>query len=86
MVAVMIALTAVIPSASGLSVSAESAVLMCIENGAILFDKDADKRLSMASTTKIMTSLLALEYAQPEKEIIVTTGRFFHEQTCDRRH
>ena len=71
-VAVMIALTAVIPSASGLSVSAESAVLMCIENGAILFDKDADKRLSMASTTKIMTSLLALEYAQPEKEIIVT--------------
>ena len=55
-----------------LSLSAQSAVLMCVENGEILFESNADKRLSMASTTKIMTSLLALEAGTPEKEIVVT--------------
>ena len=53
-------------------VSAESAVLMCANNGEVLFSRNADKRLSMASTTKIMTSLLALEAAIPAKEITVT--------------
>ncbi len=58
--------------ASGISVSAQGAVLMCADNGKVLFSQNADKKLSMASTTKIMTSLLALEYAQPDKEITVT--------------
>lgn len=53
-------------------VSAESAVLMCAENGEILFSRNSDKQLSMASTTKIMTSLIALEEAVPNKEIVVT--------------
>ena len=55
-----------------LSLSAQSAVLMCVESGEILFERNADKRLSMASTTKIMTSLLALEAGTPEREIVVT--------------
>lgn len=55
-----------------LSLSAQSAVLMCVENGELLFESNADKRLSMASTTKIMTSLLALEAGTPEREIVVT--------------
>ncbi len=53
-------------------VSAKSAVLMCVENGKILFSKNADSQMSMASTTKIMTSLLAIEAAIPDKEITVT--------------
>lgn len=55
-----------------IGVSAESAILMCADNGEILFSRNADKRLSMASTTKIMTSLIALETATPQKEIAVT--------------
>ncbi len=43
------------------SVSARSAVLISADTGAVLFEKDAQARLSMASTTKIMTALLALE-------------------------
>lgn len=53
-------------------VSAESAVLMCANNGRILFSRNGEKQLSMASTTKIMTSLIALESATPEREIVVT--------------
>lgn len=45
----------------GFSVSARSAVLYQPETDAFLFLKNADERLPMASTTKIMTALLALE-------------------------
>lgn len=70
---VIIFLTAVIPSAAGEpDVSAQSAALLCAESGEFLFLRNADKKLSMASTTKIMTSLLALEAAEPEREITVT--------------
>ena len=58
--------------ADGLSLSAQSAVLMCVETGEFLFADNADEQLSMASTTKIMTSLLALEAGTPEREIVVT--------------
>ena len=54
---------------ANVGVSAESAVLMCADNGRILFSRNAEKQLSMASTTKIMTSLIALESATPEREI-----------------
>ena len=46
---------------SGLSVSAKSAVLYQPETDAFVFSKNADARLPMASTTKIMTALIALE-------------------------
>lgn len=55
-----------------IGVSAQSAVLMCANTGEVLFQKNANKQLSMASTTKIMTSLLALEAAVPETEVTVT--------------
>lgn len=47
-------------STTSLQTSAVSAVLMD-ENGIILFEKDAHKRLPPASVTKIMTLLLAVE-------------------------
>lgn len=58
--------------ANGVSVSAQSAVLICANNGKVLFSRSSDKQLSMASTTKIMTSLIALEAASPDTEITVT--------------
>ena len=41
--------------------NAAGMVLMDADNGRIVFEKDAQKKLPMASTTKIMTALLALE-------------------------
>ena len=49
------------------SVSAKSAVLMEAGSGRILYAKNANERLPMASTTKIMTALVALESAQPDR-------------------
>lgn len=57
---------------ASVGVSAESAVLMCADNGEILYSRNADRRLSMASTTKIMTSLIAIESSMPQTEIVVT--------------
>lgn len=43
------------------SVSAEGAVLINSDNGRILYEKNPDEKLYPASTTKIMTALVALE-------------------------
>lgn len=45
--------------ASG-AVSAQGAVVMDADTGEVLFEQNADARLPMASTTKIMTALVAL--------------------------
>ena len=47
---------------------ARSAVLMDADTGRILYDKDGETSMPMASTTKIMTLITALELAQ-DKEI-----------------
>ncbi len=54
------------------SVSAEGAALIIADSGELIFGKNENKQLSMASTTKIMTSLLLLEQNTPGKEITVT--------------
>lgn len=46
---------------STFSVSAKSAVLYQPETDSFIYSKNADQRLPMASTTKIMTALVALE-------------------------
>ncbi len=48
--------------ASEVSVSAESAVVLNADTGEILYSKNPYEKRGMASTTKIMTSLVALEY------------------------
>ena len=52
--------------------SAASAVLYCPGTGDVLFQKDAYQLRSMASTTKIMTALLALEQNTPDRIIEIT--------------
>jgi len=52
------------------AVSAQSAVLIDAASGKILYEKDAHTRRGMASTTKIMTALVALE--QVSTDMIVT--------------
>ena len=58
--------------ARAVSVSAEAAVLLCAETGEVLFEKNPHVRRPMASTTKIMTALLTLEEASPQREVTVT--------------
>lgn len=53
------------------SLSAQSALLMEAQSGAVAYEKNAHKRLPMASTTKIMTALVALELASPSTVISV---------------
>ncbi|MBO4980229.1 MAG: D-alanyl-D-alanine carboxypeptidase [Clostridia bacterium] len=58
-------------SAEAVSVSAKSAVLMDASTGQVLYQKNAFVRLPMASTTKIMTAIVALETCSLETEIEV---------------
>ena len=53
------------------SVSAKSAILIDGATGKIIFEKNAELRLPMASTTKIMTALCTLEHADVEKTVSV---------------
>lgn len=54
------------------SLSSLSAVLYEPESGRVLFEKDAHTPRPMASTTKLMTALLAAENADPEQNVVVT--------------
>ncbi len=53
-------------------VSAKSAVLMVADTGEIVFEKNAYEKRSMASTTKIMTALLTIECATPQRVVVTT--------------
>ncbi len=56
-----------------LGVSAHSAVLYCVNNDSVIFEKNSTEKMSMASTTKILTTLIALEHSQAEdKEVTFT--------------
>ena len=57
--------------AAGLEVSAQSAVVLTADTGAVLFEKDGHTPRPVASTTKIMTALLALEAAQEQGDPLV---------------
>lgn len=52
--------------------SAASAVLYYPDGDEVLFEKNGNEKRSMASTTKIMTSLLALEQCSPFIETAIT--------------
>ncbi len=52
---------------------AQSAVLMDADSGRILFGKEEDKRRPMASTTKIMTCILALEHMEEGQTVEAST-------------
>lgn len=55
-----------VSKAAGLDVSAKSAILYEASSGKILYQKAANEKMPIASTTKIMTGLLAIENANQE--------------------
>ena len=55
-----------------LDTDAASAVVLDMASGVLLYKKNENERRSMASTTKIMTALIVLEYGDLQKEYTVT--------------
>ena len=58
----------------GLSDSATSTVVMDIDSGRILYEKDSNTERLIASTTKIMTFLTAITYANEKLNETVVVG------------
>lgn len=56
-----------------LKLYAKAAVLMDADSGRVLYGKNENEILPMASTTKIMTCILALEYGNPDEIVEVSS-------------
>ena len=54
-------------------VDAKAAILYEVNTDTILMEQDADMKLFPASTTKLMTALIALEYGNPDDIVTVTS-------------
>lgn len=55
------------------AVSAECYIVMDADSGEILYESNADKQMLIASTTKIMTALVAIEHGDLEDEVKITS-------------
>lgn len=60
--------------AEAMETSAEAACLMLAETGEIIYEKNGYERLPMASTTKIITALVALEKSSPDSIVTVSAN------------
>ncbi len=63
----------VLPVSAAPTLSAQSAILIEAESGTVVFEKNASDRRLIASTTKIMTALCAIESCNLEEEVRVPT-------------
>lgn len=62
---------------AGPAIGAEAAILMEVGTGAILYAKNIDEKLYPASTTKLMTSLLALENCRMDEIVTFSHNAVF---------
>ncbi|GAS82733.1 D-alanyl-D-alanine carboxypeptidase family protein [Paenibacillus amylolyticus] len=63
----------------GPSTHAQSAALIDVTSGRILYSKDGDKELRIASLTKIMTAIVAIEHSKLDEKVKVTPSAFAKE-------
>jgi len=63
------------------TIHAESAILIEKNTGYVLYNKEAEKAMSPASTTKIMTAMVFLDYFDENE--IVTVGNEVREVSLD---
>lgn len=75
MLAILMVLLLAAPAeaSEGFTVAAKGAVLIDGDSGRVLFGQNENERLPMASTTKVMTTVIALERASLDEE--VTAGK-----------
>jgi len=71
-VLLIILLSSSIVNGENIYLSGSSCILIDANTGRILFEKNPHVKMPMASTTKIMTALVALEYGNLEDEVIIT--------------
>ncbi len=57
---------------AGEDISARAAVIMDVNSGRVLYSKNMNEKLAMASTTKIMTTLVAVESGKLEETVTVS--------------
>ena len=69
--AVLLVTPALAAAAPEHPVAAKGAILYELNTDTVLLEQDADARLYPASTTKLMTALVAMEYGNPEDSITV---------------
>lgn len=50
-------------------ISAKSAILYCADTGDVLYEKNADKRMLIASVTKIMTAIVVIENCDLNEQV-----------------
>lgn len=67
-------LAALCPPAGAVSTSASSAVLMDARSGRVLWEKDVHTPRPIASITKLMTALVAVEYTQDLSQVVEVSG------------
>jgi len=76
--------------ACAVSTSATAAVLMDVDSGRVLYESNPDKRMLIASTTKIMTALVAIENAKlsdvvtVKKDAALTEGSSMYLQAGEK--
>ena len=61
------------PSYADMQLSAQSAILMCADTGDVLYEKNADEHMLIASTTKIMTAIVVIENCNMDDEVLINT-------------
>ena len=72
LILVIIFILSVTKNVNALSISAECACVIDMSTGRVIFEKNAHKEHTMASTTKIMTALVALENSNPDDVVTVS--------------
>lgn len=72
MIAALALITAVRATGDAPENAAHAAILVHMDSGKVLYEKNADERMLIASTTKIMTALVALENCSPEERVTIT--------------
>jgi D-alanyl-D-alanine carboxypeptidase (penicillin-binding protein 5/6) len=58
-------------------ITSPAALVIDVDSGLVLYSKDADQRLPMASTTKIMTAILVLESLDLNTKVTVSRNAHF---------
>ena len=71
---VMFCLALCLPAGTALAMPDNSAKAVCLihqDTGEVLYSQNADERMLIASTTKVMTALIAIENCNPEEEVTI---------------
>ncbi len=72
-VTALLALCSLFPCQSlAVSTSASSAILMDVDSGRVLYEHNADAKMLIASTTKILTALVAIEEGDLDETVTVS--------------